>query len=241
MWTITFGPQGLARGPAHRDPFVGATTAVVGDRSEKVRVQAALVLGRAGDGRAVPFLMRALSDPSPLVRAMAAQALGHIADSNARPSLEVAARDPSPIVRRHAAAALETLAERQAVSPIAVQPMGDKTHKASNELRELMRGFVAAELRGFGKVAGGYTVDGAIKVLSTSSVTDPVEVKCGVELVLSTAGRAIVMMSSGEAIVQRERRRFRPGMQLSMEIEALRHAVRGASEELRQHFAANGP
>ena len=119
--------------------------------------------------------------------------------------------------------------------------MGDKTHRARGELRELMRGFVVDELRGFGKLgAGGYIVDGAIKVLSISSVTDPIEVKCGVELVLSTSGRAIVMMSSGEAIVQRERRQFRSVMQGSMEIEALRHAVRGASEELRQHFAANG-
>ncbi len=242
MWTIVVGPEGQARGPIRRDPFVVATTAVVSDRSEKVRVQAALVLGRAGDARAVPFLIRALSDPSPLVRAMAAKALGHVGDTGARPSLEVAARDPNPIVRRHAGTALETLAERQAASPLVVQPMGDQTHKAPGGLRELMRGFVANELRGFGKLgAGGYIVDGAIKTLSTSSLTDPVEVKCGVELVLSTGGRAIVMMSSGEAIVQRGRRQFRPMMQPSMEIEALRHAVRGAAEELRQHLAANGP
>jgi hypothetical protein len=49
------------------------------------------------------------------------------------------------------------------------------------------------------------------------------------------------MMSSGEAIVQRQRRQFRPTMQQGMEQDALEHAVRGASEELRQHFAANAP
>jgi hypothetical protein len=241
MWTTAVGPSARARG-ARRDSWVGATTAVVSDHSEKVRVQAALVLGRVGDDRAVPFLIRALSDPSTLVRAMAAKSLGHIADGDSRPSLEVATRDPSPMVRRHAAAALQTLAERQATSGITVQSMGDKTRKASGELRQRMRDFVAAEVRGFGKLgAGGYTVDGAIKVLSISNQSDPVEVKCGVELVLSTAGQSIVMMTSGEAIVQRQRRHFRLGMQPAMEIEALQHAVRGASEELRQHFATNVP
>ena len=231
-----------ARNFGGQDSFVAATTAVVSHRSEKVRVQAALVLGRAEDQRAVPFLIRALADRSPLVRGMAAKALGHLGDQQARPGLEVAARDPHPLVRRHAAAALEALVERQAASPIVVQAMGDKTHKASGELRERMRGFVTAELRGFGKHgAGGYTVDGAIKSLSISGQSDLIEVKCAVELVLSSGGKAVIMMSSGEAIVQRQRRHFRPVMQPLMELEALQHAVRGASDELRQHFATNAP
>lgn len=234
--------QAGARGRGGSDPFVGATTALLGDRSEKIRVQAALVLGRAGDQRAVPFLLRALADRSPLVRAVAATSLGHLGDPQARPALEVASRDPNPMVRRHAVAALETLAERQAALPIVVQAMGDKTHRASGELRERMRGFVRAELRGFEKRgAGGYMVDGAIKSLSISGHSDLIEVKCAVELVLSTGGKAIVMMSSGEAIVQKPKRQFRTLMQPSMEVEALQHAVRGASDELRQHFAANGP
>lgn len=234
--------QVQARSFGGHDSFVAATTALISDRSEKVRVQAALVLGRAEDQRAVPFLIRALADRSPLVRGMAAKALGHLGDQQARPGLEVAVRDRHPLVRRHAAAALEALAERQAAAPIAVQAMGDKTHRASGELRERMRGFVTAELRGFGKHgAGGYTVDGAIKSLSISGHSDLIEVKCAVELVLSSGGKAIIMMSSGEAIVQRQRRQFRPVMQPMMEMEALQHAVRGASDELRQHFATNAP
>jgi hypothetical protein len=61
--------------------------------------------------------------------------------------------------------------------------------------------------------------------------------------VLSTWGNAIIMMSTGEAIVQRPKRQVQGGRsaQAAMEIEALEHAVRGASEELRTHFAANGP
>lgn len=244
IWAVASGlsVEAYGRAPTRRATLAGATTALASDRSEKVRVQAALVLGRAGDARAVPALQRALADPSPLVRAMAAKALGHLGGEESRPALEVAARDAHALVRRHATAALESLAERQVRAPVVVQPMGDRTLKASRELRERMRGFVADELRELGKMGGGgYTVDGAIKILSHSERSDMIEVKCGVELVLSRGGKAIVMMSSGEAIVQRQRRQFQPGAQASMEVEALRHAVRGASAELRQHFAANVP
>jgi hypothetical protein len=231
-----------ARGAA-RDPFAVATAALVGNHSEKVRAQAALVLGRNHDSRATPYLIRALGDPSPAVRAMAAKVLGDLGDDVARAPLETAAGDKNPLVRRHAAAALEALTEHAADSTIAVKPMGDVTHKASPALRDQMRRFVATELQGFKKRApGGYAVDGSIKALGMSTHADQIEVRCAIELVLSTGrGSAIIMMSSGEAIVQRRKKQFRPAMQPQMEEEALEHAVRGASDGLRQHFAANGP
>ena len=236
-------PRELRGEPARIDPFTNATTALRGDRSEKVRTHAALVLANTLDSRAIPFLIRALGDPSPLVRAMAAQGLGDMGDDSARAPLAAATRDPSPLVRRHAGAALKDLGERQGATIIDVKPMGDRTHKASAQLRQRMRRFVAWELKGWKQRApGGYSVDGAIKTLSTSARSDLVEVKCAVQLVLSTgSGKAIVMMSSGEAIVQRQKRQYRPVMQPEMELDALEHAVRGASDELRQHFAANGP
>ena len=46
------------------------------DRSFKVRVEAALVLGRLRQTRSVPVLIGALKDPFPAARAAAAQALG---------------------------------------------------------------------------------------------------------------------------------------------------------------------
>ena len=231
------------RDPVKHDSFTSATQALAGDRSEKVRTQAALVLGHTLDSRATPFLIQALGDRSPVVRAMAAKSLGDIGDDGARAPLATATGDSSPLVRRHAAAALQAIGERQAATIIDVKPMGDRTHKATPELRQRMRRFVAWELKGWKKHApAGYAVDGAIKTLSTSARSDLVEVKCGVQLVLSTgSGKAIVMMSSGEAIVQRQKRQFRPVMQPAMELDALEHAVRGASDELRQHFAANGP
>jgi hypothetical protein len=231
------------REPIKPDPFTSATLALSGHRSEKVRTQAALVLGRTLDPRAIPFLILALGDPSPVVRAMAAQALGDSGDDSASAPLATATQDSSPLVRRHAVVALQAIRERQAATSIDVKPMGDRTRKASAELRQHMRRFVAWELKGWRKHApGGYAVDGVIKTLSMSERSDLVEVKCAVQLVLSTgSGKAIVMMSSGEASVQRQKRQFRPVTQRAMELDALENAVRGASDELRQHFAANGP
>ena len=224
------------------EDFEGATADLLGAHSEKVRTQAALVLGRLHEVRAIPFLLRALSDISPIVRAMAAEALGQIGDEAARPGLEVAAKDKSPFVRRQATAALRAISANASQSAIAVKSMGDRTNKASPQLRSHMRQVVASELSGIKRRApGGLAVDGAIKALGLSTHADMIEVKCAVELILSSGrGNAMIMMSTGEASVARYKRQFRPTMQAAMEQEALEHAVHGASDELREHFAAQG-
>jgi hypothetical protein len=235
------GPGWAGRTATRRD-FDVATSDLTGARSEKVRTQAALVLGRLGDARAVPPLLRALSDKSAVVRAMAAEALGEIGDETARPGLEVATKDSNPFVRRRAVAALRALMANEAEGVISVKSMGDRTNKASAQLRDHMRQVVAYDLSKIKKHApGGLAVDGAIKVLGVSTRADMIEVKCAVELILSTGrGNAMIMMSTGEASVQRYKRQFRPAMQAAMEKEALEHAVHGASDELREHFAAQG-
>jgi hypothetical protein len=239
------------------DPFVDATTELSSARSYKVRAQAALVLGRRGEVRATPHLIRALGDPSPAVRAVAAQALGEVGDATAQGPLQTAAADRDPFVRRFAVRALKVLGDR-AAQPAAesamparppregrihVKPMGDRTHKASPRLRDDMRRFVSGELSGLeGRTSREFSVDGAIKVLDVSSGGAQVAVTCGVELILSAgSGGGIIVMSTGEATVQRQHRAFRPGMQTGMEQEALAHAVRGAAEELRRHVVASAP
>jgi phage gp16-like protein len=92
------------------------------------------------------------------------------------------------------------------------------------------------------RTPGGFEVDGAIRILSSWVRADVVEVKCGVQLVLSTGnGNAIIMMTSGEAIVEWPKRQFRPAMRPAMERDALEQAVRAAAQEIRQRFVANGP
>ncbi|HEX2657098.1 MAG TPA: HEAT repeat domain-containing protein, partial [Polyangia bacterium] len=228
---------------ARRDDLSEASGALASSPSEKVRVQAALVLGKKRDPRATPFLIRALGDRSPAVRAMSAKSLAEIGDLAARAPLESAKNDPNALVRRCVADALASLTAGIDDTTIQVKAMGDRTNKAPAQLRAQMRDVAAGEVQGFGLHApGGFTLDGAIKEFATTTRAELIEVKVGVELVLSTGHpRAVMLMATGEAAVQKPKRQYRPAMQPGMEREALEHAVRGASEELRNHFAANGP
>ena len=80
------------------------------DSNYKVRVQAALVLGKLGDAGAVACLTRALGDQNKTVRAMSAQALGQIGDGAAQDSLRsLSRRDPDPFVRSQVEKALALL------------------------------------------------------------------------------------------------------------------------------------
>jgi hypothetical protein len=233
------------------------------DRSYRVRVSAALVLGRLRRARSVPYLLAALRDGHPAVRATAAQALGKIGDPATREALEGAARDGSPLVRRMAHDALLALdrahardqADQAAAAPAGdaapdvrlafeVKPMGDQSHRASPALRGHMRDYLSDRLRPVGEVTGdvsparGFIVDGVIKHLTMTTHPGMVEVTCAVQLVISrqpTGG--VFLLTTGEAIVQKPRQQFRPQQRAGMELEALENAVRGASEDLVHHLA----
>jgi hypothetical protein len=236
------------------------------DPSYRVRVGAALVLGRIGNPRSLPVLIRALDDANPAVRASAAASLGRIGDPAAREPLAGAARDPNPMVRRMAARALQGLPEpsargsgaaRDADRPrprpsFEVKPMGDRSHHAGPAMRQHMREVLTAELAPVGDVARGggggdsggkdgslgFVIDGVIKNLSFAMHPDRVEVTCAVQLVISKQpSGGVFLLTSGEAVVQKPRRHFRSQNRSDMEVQALESAVRGASEDLRRHLA----
>lgn len=233
------------------------------ERSYKVRVNAALVLGRLRQTRSVPALIGALKDPHPAVRGSAAQSLGRIGSPIARDALVKVAGDPSPLVRRQAAAALKALGgapppAQIAVAPTApairpramrklsfeVKPMGDRSHHASAALRSHMRDFLLAQLRPFGDVSppehqGSYAIDGVIKELGTGTRGGDVEVTCAVQLVVSRQpGGGVFLLTSGEATVQKPRRQWKPHHRATAELEALENAVRAASDDLVRHLEA---
>jgi HEAT repeats len=226
------------------------------DPSYRIRVDAALVLGRLQQTRSMPALIRALGDAHPAVRATAAQALGRIGDPAAGDALARAEHDGSPMVRRMAAEARRTLKPpvaravevRDGHRPrpaFEVKAMGDRSHRAGPALRAHMRDVLTNELRPVGDIAvsgaapsTGFVIDGVIKNLSFATRRDQVEVTCAVQLVISkqpTGG--VILLTSGEAVVQKPRRHFKSRNRSSMEVEALEHAVRGASEDLRRHLA----
>ena len=243
-----------ARAAAHIEEVEDA---LAHDRSYKVRVDAALVLGRLRQTRSVPALIGALRDPNPAVRASAAKSLGHIGSPIAKDAVAKALADPAPEVRRNAKEAMQALGGDVDETPPPVLPgapairpragkklsfevkaMGDQSKHAGEALRSHMRDFMLTQLRPFGDVApqenhGTYAVDGVIKDLSTSTRNGDVEVSCAVQLVLSRQpGGGVFLLTSGEATVQRPRRQFRPQQKPGMELEALESALRSASEDL---------
>ncbi len=142
---------------------LGASTAdlvkLLGDGSDKVRVKAALLLGKGGDPAAVPALSRTLeSDDSETVRAASAAALGAIGHEGGRKALLSAGRDPSRLVRDAATKAL-ALVEKSGGSGGAVAAMAVDalSGSLSGPLGESFRAALGAELQkaGFELVATG--------------------------------------------------------------------------------------
>lgn len=89
--------------------FERLTRQLSADKDFRLRVQAALHLGKSNDGRALRPLYKALRDPSAAVRAAAAAALQSLADPAALPELVKHNADESPAVRRAVASAIFAL------------------------------------------------------------------------------------------------------------------------------------
>jgi hypothetical protein len=256
---VPAGARG-ARAPRIED----VEEALAHDRSYKVRVDAALVLGRLRQTRSIPALIGALRDAHPAVRASAARSLGAIGSPIARDAVAKAIGDPVPHVRRSAREALKQLggAEGDTQTPpppttgapairprpgrklsFEIKQMGDQSNHANTALRSHMRDFIVAQLSPFGDVTpreheGMYAVDGVIKDLSTNTRGPDVETNCAVQLVLSRQpGGGVFLLTSGEATVQRPKRQFKPQQRSGMEVEALENALRSASEDLLSQIA----
>jgi hypothetical protein len=226
------------------------------DPSYKVRVNAAIVLGRLAQPRSLPALIGALKDDHPTVRASAAYALGRYQNPLAREAVNGALRDNSPIVRHMAREALRHMGggpdentPRHPGEPgirgrvvqkpsFEIKPVGDPGQRAGPALRSHMRDFLVDQLRPYGDVmpaerSGTYAIDGVIKSVTMTSTAQDVEVNCAVQLVVSRqpAG-GVFMMTSRDATVQRPKRQWRPEQRSGMEMQALEAAVRSASQDL---------
>ena len=236
------------------------------DPSYRVRVGAALVLGRLRKPHSVPFLIRALgNDANPAVRASAATSLGQIRDPAAHDALVRAQQDASPTgaARGRQVAARAARPEppraaagrrRRHVRPaFEVKPMGDRSRHAGPALRQRMRDVVTAAAIARRRRPGAaweprQRSRTPLRLCHRRRHQEPVvrhapdrvEVICSVQLVISRqpAG-GVFLLTPGEAVVQKPRHHFRTQNRPSMEVEALEGAVRGASEDLRRHLARN--
>jgi hypothetical protein len=104
------GLRAHAVGPAPKVKVEDVCRGLEDDPNYKVRVQAAIVLGRLADVSAVGCLVKALGDPNKTVRGIAAQALGQIGDPRAADPLRALLRtETDPFVKGQADKALLAL------------------------------------------------------------------------------------------------------------------------------------
>ena len=201
-------------GRAHADRIDDLATSLSSDSSYKVRVQAALVLGKSKDPRAVAALSKALRDENATVRGTAASALGAIGDPSAKDALQASASDADAFVRSQVAKALVIL--NGGGGP----KKGQKFYLAIGFAgaapgNVLVREALARELQklpdvalsgGGAELSGpaisqrnlqGFVVDGAVQRLSVSSTGGGVTIDCDLKAFVATyPGRSIKMMTT---------------------------------------------
>jgi hypothetical protein len=227
---------GVARAEA---PIDKAVLALRGDGSFKVRVQAAIVLGKLRDRRAVPALMQALAkDSNVAVRAAAAASLGVLGDKKAEDALATAASaDGESAVRNAARKALAAISGGGGSSGggggryyVAVGRIGNTAGPAASSLVSSAMDILLRAMRGSSKLTlspGGasrsFRVTGNIVKLDESSS----EVTCRIQLVAETGDKRYLGSVTGEATVQTT-----GGIGPGDRRDALENAVKEAHERL---------
>jgi len=246
------GAPSLARGDRVED----LSRTLDSDPSWRVRLQAVAVLGKLGDARAVPALIRALQDPNETVRGLAAQVLGDLGNSpSAVAALERARRDRSAFVRDKVLASLEKLSPGNVPAPAAppgalhveLGAVGIKARGAPPELKDHMRTLIERELRHTagvtteGKPLSGFLIDGSITSLSRKTTDQFVEISCEISLIVGKLpSKAMIMMTSGGATVQAPKGTT-ARQELSLQRDALEGAVKGAHENLLAFLRTQQP
>ena len=227
------------------------------DANFKVRVQAALVLGKLGDASAVACLTRALGDQNRTVRAMSAQALGQIGDASALDSLRsLVKRDLDPFVKTQTEKAIALLsgpagAARRAKVYLNFGPFTGGTKNASPDAVKIVHDTLAAELGKLpivtltatletGKAAGAtaFWIDGNVTRLDDTTASGASETSCGVRVMVARwPSKSIISWTSADASVQSG---LRPRDRENARRECLEATAAQLAEDLAKFLKAQG-
>jgi HEAT repeat protein len=227
--------------------------------SYKVRLKVVIALGKLGDRRAVPALVRRLKDESRAVRGVSAAVLGRLGDRRAIPALERAARsDPHRFVRDRARAAAKQLS-RTASSPGSngriLVVLGRPVDRSRRAGKAGVAAFEKGLARAFATTPGvstaragqapspaalrqrrmkGFQLDGVIVRLKSRQSGRNLEVTGAVKVTLSTyPGDSIKAVYSGETTIAAE------GSGKSLERSLLRDLFDAAAKEARRQITAS--
>ena len=205
----------LCAAPAHADRW-SALDKATRDSSWRVRLQAASVLAKVKDERAITLLERLLRDDQPTVRRAAEVALDHL-------RTPVAVKPP---------------AGKKDVQ-ILIGGVGAKSKNATPAMTKQLRSLLEREFAHTpafvvnGQPVSGYLIDGSIAVLERKATRDWIEITCEVKVIVGRLpAKAMVMMTSGGATVQEPRGEYRPERAASLEADALENAVKGAHDNV---------
>ncbi len=233
-----------------RGDRVDDLTNALQDPSYKVRVQAAVILGKIHDPRSGPALITALSDANESVRGVAATSLGRLGDRAAADALQRATNDPSEFVRGQARHALELVANRGPALPppdassrylLSVGFVGGG--KLNGQYGKIFHDGLTGELKKVPKVAlnadgetvsggghrlQGFLVDGTIERLSATRQGAEFQVDCDIKAFVATLPDKSIKVITTEGASLRAR-------DLPGEVEnAKRECLLAASEAVRE-------
>jgi len=226
-------------------------------RSFKVRVQAAQLLGKLGDPGGVKPLSEALADPDKTVRWMAVQALTKLGQPSATPALKaLLGREKDPLVVAQTERALAALSRPAGRAPsgriyLTFGPFSGGSRSADPESLEVLRAALKRELgklpsvtfslegkdeKNFGRSGQlGFLIDGNVSRLDGGGP----EINCDVKVMVAKwPSRSIILWTSAGAAVQ-------GGGSRPRDVEAARRDCLEASagqvgEDLLKFFKAQG-
>jgi len=240
--------------------------ALLEDSNYKVRVQAAIVLGKLGDVSAVDSLIKALDDPNKTVRGIAAQALGQIGDAAAADPLRaLLQRDVNPFVKGQAEKALAMLqssggstamaggsskkakiylnfgpfAASKNVSPDAVKIVRDVLQRELGKLQVVTTNISPVDQKNFAKSGMlGFFIDGNVTRLDDTVSGGGSETSCDVKVVVARwPSKSIISWTNAGASVQSG---TRPRDKDNARHDCLEASAGQLAEDLTKFFKSQG-
>jgi hypothetical protein len=231
------------------------------DSSYKVRLQVVIALGKLKDRRAVPALLRALSDENYTVRGVSCASLGQIGDKSALGSLKkVASSDSEQFVRSQAEKAVKALAggggpPTGARFFITIGKITNKSTKGGGQAPKVLGDALIKEFSRVGGVATdwggrlpsaseltkarvkGFVLDGSILSLTTTKNGGNIEISCNIKVSLATfPGNSMKAFYSGGASTEVSAQSFRPGQEDGLFRDVLEGAAQGAKQQIVQSY-----